>query len=84
MQAAEIFCAAYRAGNRAQALTVSTPQAVDKLSWSPDTGNNPTLALTCEGQESCFIYYEGGGINLTITGSAATGYRVTDVAPVAD
>src|SRR5262245_61778172 len=64
MQDAELFFAAYRAGDRARALTVSTPQAVDKLNWSPETGNNPTLALTCEGQESCFIYYEGGGINL--------------------
>ena len=83
-EAANVFFDAYKAGDRTRALTVSTKKAVDKLRWNPGTGENPTLSLTCNGPADCFIYYEGGGINLTIKGSAAAGYRVVDVRPVAD
>jgi len=83
-EAADVFFDAYRRGDRARALTVSTPTAVNKLTWNPNAGDNPTLSLTCPGPTECFIYYVGGGINLTITGSAAKGYRVVDTRPVAD
>jgi hypothetical protein len=83
-EAADVFFDAYRRGDRVKALTVSTQQAVNKLTWNPNAGDNPTLSLTCPGPTECFIYYEGGGINLTITGSAASGYRVVDTQPVAD
>lgn len=83
-EAADVFFDAYRRGDRVKALTVSTQKAVNKLNWNPNAGDNPTLSLTCPGPTDCFIYYEGGGINLTVKGSAASGHRVIDAQPVAD
>ncbi|MGB7416950.1 MAG: hypothetical protein WA902_22335 [Thermosynechococcaceae cyanobacterium] len=79
-EVAQRFFEAYKAGDRISALKVATEDAVKLLTWDASAGKNPTLEL--DGTD--FIYYEGGGINLTLTGDDQTGYNVTDAQPIAD
>lgn len=79
-EVAQRFFEAYKAGDRTSALKVATEDAVKLLTWDASAGKNPTLELN----GTDFIYYEGGGINLTLTGDDQTGYKVSDAQPIAD
>lgn len=79
-QAAQIFFEAYKVGDRESALQVATDEAVNSLRWNPSGGINPTLELSGED----FIYYEGGGINLSFEGDEQQGYKIVGAQAIAD
>jgi hypothetical protein len=66
------------------AAATATQQAIDQLFAHPGneidfTGCEPTGATY-----TCFFYYEGGGLDMIVEGSAASGYLVTRAFFVAD
>jgi hypothetical protein len=68
----------------AAALETATQQAVNELFAHP---GNPLDFQGCirEGtRHTCFFYYEGGGLNMIVTGGPAEGYLVTKAFFVAD
>jgi hypothetical protein len=72
------------AGDSAAALETATQQAVNELFAHP---GNPLDFQGCirEGSEhTCFFYYEGGGLNMIVSGDPADGYLVTKAFFVAD
>ena len=72
------------AGDSASALETATQQAINELFAHP---GNPLDFQGCirEGsRHTCFFYYEGGGLNMIVTGSPADGYLVTKAFFIAD
>ncbi|HEY7873563.1 MAG TPA: hypothetical protein VIG64_00420 [Actinomycetota bacterium] len=72
------------AGDATGALETATQQAVNELFAHP---GNPLQFSGCirEGvKHTCFFYYEGGGLNMIVTGGPAEGYLVTKTFFVAD
>jgi hypothetical protein len=77
---------AWKRNDRRAALRVATAAAVNKVFKTRYSG--PGWEFNgCEkraGGYNCFYRYEGGGVNMRVTGTAAAGYRVRSVSFVAD
>ncbi|GEM_PF-1970277 len=95
-KAAEVFFTAYKTGDYDLARSVTSKEILDGFGWNftQDSGTNPTLELHCPTEPpislpsgirlKCFIYYEGGGINLTIEGDKTKGYFIKKISSIAD
>lgn len=79
-QAAKLFFDAYKSHQRKAAQAVAADKALDKLVWSKDAGDNPTLKLMGDSH----IYYEGGSIALTMKKNEAGRWFISDVTLFAD
>ena len=77
---------AWKRNDRRAALRVAAAAAVNKVFKTRYTG--PGWEFNgCEKQRggyNCFYRYEGGGVNMRVTGTASAGYRVRSVSFVAD
>jgi hypothetical protein len=77
---------AWKRNSRKAALRVASQSAVNKVFRTKYTG--PGWQFNgCEKRGSgynCSYYYEGGGVNMRVTGSSRSGYRVNSVSFVAD
>jgi hypothetical protein len=84
--AAKSLYNAWKRNNRRAALQVASTSAVNKIFKSRYTG--PGWEFNgCErraGGYDCFYRYEGGGVNMRVTGGSAAGYRVRSVSFIAD
>jgi hypothetical protein len=77
---------AWKRNSRRAALQVATQSAVNKVFKTRYTGPGWQFQ-GCEKKGAgynCFYYYEGGGVNMRVTGSSRAGYRVSTVSFVAD
>jgi hypothetical protein len=85
-EAAKSLYSAWKHNDRRAALRVATSSAVNKVFKTRYTG--PGWEFNgCEkraGGYDCFYRYEGGGVNMRVTGGASAGYRVRSVSFVAD
>ena len=79
-EAARRFFEAYKAHDRAAAEGVAVERALNKLQWSRNAGDNPTLQLI----DDTHIYYEGGSIELKVKKAAAGNWMVMDAESTAD
>jgi hypothetical protein len=83
--AAKALYNAWKRNNRRAALQVASASAVNKVFRTRYSG--PGWEFNgCEkraGGYDCFYRYEGGGVNMRVTGGAA-GYRVRSVSFIAD
>jgi hypothetical protein len=77
---------AWKRNDRRAALRVASTSAVNKVFRTRYSG--PGWEFNgCEkraGGYDCFYRYEGGGVNMRVTGGAAAGYRVRSVSFIAD
>ena len=84
--AARSLYSAWKRNNRPAALQVATRSAVNKVFKTRWTG--PDWEFNgCEKRGSgydCFYRYEGGGVNMRVTGGPRAGYRVQTVGFIAD
>jgi hypothetical protein len=84
--AAKSLYSAWKQHNRRAALKVATTSAVNKVFRTRYTG--PDWEFNgCErraGGYDCFYRYEGGGVNMRVTGGASAGYLVRSVSFIAD
>lgn len=84
--AAKSLYSAWKRNSRSAALKVASTSAVNKMFKSRYTG--PDWEFNgCEKRASgydCFYRYEGGGVNMRVTGGASAGYRVRSVSFIAD
>jgi hypothetical protein len=77
---------AWKNNNRRAALQVASQSAVNKVFRTRYTGPGWQFNR-CEKRGAgynCFYYYEGGGVNMRVTGGPRSGYRVNSVSFVAD
>ena len=84
--AARQFFKAWQAGDRAAARNIASEAAVTELFKTEGKGNNMQF-MGCddsEGKLLCSYYYEGGGLSMRMSGSAADGYKVAAVEFIAD
>ncbi len=79
-EASKRFFDAYKKHDRASAQVVAAERALNKLIWSKDAGDNPTLQL----MDDTHIYYEGGSIELKIQKNQAGNWMVMDAVSTAD
>jgi uncharacterized protein YecT (DUF1311 family) len=79
-EAARRFFDAYKSHDREAAQVVAVERALNKLVWSNDAGDNPTLKL----MNDTVIYYEGGSIALSLKKTSAGNWMVMDVESTAD
>jgi len=84
--AARGLYSAWKRHNRPAALRVASRSAVNKVFKTRWTG--PDWEFNgCERRGSgydCFYRYEGGGVNMRVTGGPRAGYRVQTVGFIAD
>ena len=84
--AARGLYSAWKRNNRPAALQVASRSAVNKVFKTRWTG--PDWEFNgCEKRGSgydCFYRYEGGGVNMRVTGGTRAGYRVQTVSFIAD
>ena len=77
---------AWKRNDRRAALKVASSSAVNKV-FRTRYGGPGWQFNGCERRSSaynCFFYYEGGGVNMRVTGSSRSGYRVNSVSFIAD
>lgn len=83
-QAALHFYDDWHAQDESAASGYATQDAIDEL-FSHQPSNMEFMGCSEEGDYfSCFFYYEGGGMNMTIVDTDAYGHVVTDIGYVAD
>jgi hypothetical protein len=85
-RAAQGLYSAWKRNDRRAALRVASSSAVNKVFKTRYSG--PGWEFNgCEKRGKgydCFYRYEGGGVNMRVTGSAAAGYIVRSVGFIAD
>lgn len=62
----------------------ATPQAVNELFAHPSSRIQFNSCSPSGAKYRCFFYYEGGGLNMNVEGSATSGYQVTKAFFIAD